>query len=155
HASPRAARAALPRVPRLAVGSGVDLSSLPGLRSRVGGGRAARHDLLVGACMASRASRVARAWAVYRGAGRAAARGARAHDREPARRSAAAGTDRRAGRGRVRGARRCDATVHAGALESDTMSTSELTVNEPNLWRTKTPGHAGWPRTARPGDPNK
>ena len=35
------------------------------------------------------------------------------------------------------------------------MSTSELTINEPNLWRTKTPGHAGWPRSARVGDPRK
>lgn len=35
------------------------------------------------------------------------------------------------------------------------MSTSELTINEPNVWRTKTPGHAGWPRSARPGDPRK
>jgi len=35
------------------------------------------------------------------------------------------------------------------------MSTSEVTVNEPNLWRLATPGHAGWTRTARPGDPRK
>src|SRR5256885_17245966 len=35
------------------------------------------------------------------------------------------------------------------------MSTSELTINEPNVWRTKTPGHAGWPRSARVGDPRK
>jgi predicted TIM-barrel fold metal-dependent hydrolase len=35
------------------------------------------------------------------------------------------------------------------------MSTSELAINEPNLWRLTTPGHAGWPRTARPGDPRK
>jgi predicted TIM-barrel fold metal-dependent hydrolase len=35
------------------------------------------------------------------------------------------------------------------------MSTTELTVNEPNLWRLKTPGTASWPRTARPGDPRK
>jgi predicted TIM-barrel fold metal-dependent hydrolase len=35
------------------------------------------------------------------------------------------------------------------------MSTTELTINEPNLWRLATPGHATWPRTARPGDPRK
>ena len=35
------------------------------------------------------------------------------------------------------------------------MSTSELAINEPNVWRTKTPGHSGWPRSARPGDPRK
>lgn len=29
-----------------------------------------------------------------------------------------------------------------------------VTVN-PNAWRSETPGHAGWERTARPGDPNK
>ena len=35
------------------------------------------------------------------------------------------------------------------------MSTTELVINEPNLWRLKTPGNASWPRTARPGDPRK
>src|SRR5438128_11334705 len=35
------------------------------------------------------------------------------------------------------------------------MSPSELTINEPNGWRTKPPGHAGWPRSARVGDPRK
>ena len=35
------------------------------------------------------------------------------------------------------------------------MSTTELTINEPNVWRLQTPGHASWPRTARPGDPRK
>jgi len=35
------------------------------------------------------------------------------------------------------------------------MSTSKLTIDEPNVWRTKTPGHAGWPRSARPDDPQK
>ena len=35
------------------------------------------------------------------------------------------------------------------------MSTSELTINEPNVWRLQTPGHQAWPRTARPGDPRK
>src|SRR6185295_5640800 len=35
------------------------------------------------------------------------------------------------------------------------MSTSELVINEPNKWRLNTPGHASWPRTARPGDPKK
>ena len=38
------------------------------------------------------------------------------------------------------------------------MSTSpanDLVVNAPNRWRLETPGHAGWPRTARPGAPNK
>jgi predicted TIM-barrel fold metal-dependent hydrolase len=28
-------------------------------------------------------------------------------------------------------------------------------IDEPNRWRLTTPGHAGWPRTARPGDPRK
>jgi predicted TIM-barrel fold metal-dependent hydrolase len=32
---------------------------------------------------------------------------------------------------------------------------STITVNPPNLWRLETPGHGGWPRTARPGDPRK
>ncbi|HEV8439372.1 MAG TPA: hypothetical protein VGT40_14875 [Methylomirabilota bacterium] len=32
---------------------------------------------------------------------------------------------------------------------------SVTTVNPPNLWRLETPGHAGWPRAARPGDPRK
>jgi len=35
------------------------------------------------------------------------------------------------------------------------MSTTELTINEPNIWRLRTPGHASWPRSARPGDPRK
>ena len=35
------------------------------------------------------------------------------------------------------------------------MSTTELGINEPNVWRLETPGHAGWPRSARPGDPRK
>ena len=35
------------------------------------------------------------------------------------------------------------------------MSPSELTINEPNRWRLATPGHASWPRSARPGDPRK
>jgi len=35
------------------------------------------------------------------------------------------------------------------------MSTSELTIDEPNVWRLRTPGHASWPRSARPGDPRK
>ena len=37
------------------------------------------------------------------------------------------------------------------------MSTTpaDIVVNGPNRWRLETPGHAGWPRTARPGDPNK
>jgi predicted TIM-barrel fold metal-dependent hydrolase len=37
------------------------------------------------------------------------------------------------------------------------MSTVEndIDVNEPNRWRLETPGDAGWPRTARPGRPNK
>ena len=30
-----------------------------------------------------------------------------------------------------------------------------VVVNEPNRWRLETPGHAGWPRTARSGAPNK
>ena len=28
-------------------------------------------------------------------------------------------------------------------------------VDEKNRYRVETPGHQGWPRTARPGDPNK
>ena len=32
---------------------------------------------------------------------------------------------------------------------------ADIVVNEPNRWRLETPGHAGWPRTARPGGPNK
>src|SRR5688572_328143 len=32
---------------------------------------------------------------------------------------------------------------------------TELVVNEPNLWRLETPGHAGWRGTARPGAANK
>ena len=28
-------------------------------------------------------------------------------------------------------------------------------IDEPNRWRLETPGHEGWPRTARPGDPNR
>jgi predicted TIM-barrel fold metal-dependent hydrolase len=31
----------------------------------------------------------------------------------------------------------------------------DIVVNEPNRWRLDTPGHAGWPRTARPDDPRK
>ncbi len=30
-----------------------------------------------------------------------------------------------------------------------------MTINAPNLWRLETPGHAGWARTARPGDRDK
>jgi len=36
-----------------------------------------------------------------------------------------------------------------------TVTANDLTVNEPNRWRLHSPGHAGWPRTARPGSPNK
>jgi predicted TIM-barrel fold metal-dependent hydrolase len=32
---------------------------------------------------------------------------------------------------------------------------NDIAVNAPNRWRLETPGHAGWPRSARPGDPNK
>lgn len=32
---------------------------------------------------------------------------------------------------------------------------TEPLVNKPNLWRLETPGHRGWERTARPGDPKK
>jgi predicted TIM-barrel fold metal-dependent hydrolase len=34
------------------------------------------------------------------------------------------------------------------------MTTRTLSA-DPNAWRAETPGHAGWPRSARPGDPNK
>jgi predicted TIM-barrel fold metal-dependent hydrolase len=40
-------------------------------------------------------------------------------------------------------------------VEEERMSTTELAINEPNLWRLETPGHAGWTRTARPADPRK
>lgn len=32
---------------------------------------------------------------------------------------------------------------------------TNLEVDANNRWRLETPGHQGWPRTARPGDPNK
>lgn len=35
------------------------------------------------------------------------------------------------------------------------MHEEAITINEPNRWRLKTPGHAGWTRTARPEDPQK
>ena len=35
------------------------------------------------------------------------------------------------------------------------MTRTDVVVNEPNRWRLATPGHAGWSRTARPGDPRK
>ena len=35
------------------------------------------------------------------------------------------------------------------------MSEAIEAVNQPNLWRLETPGHLGWRRTARPGDPDK
>ena len=35
------------------------------------------------------------------------------------------------------------------------MTTDQLTTNEANLWRLTTPGHATWPRSARPDDPRK
>lgn len=35
------------------------------------------------------------------------------------------------------------------------MDALEIEVNEPNLWRLESPGAEGWPRTARPTDPNK
>ena len=28
-------------------------------------------------------------------------------------------------------------------------------IDQPNRWRLETPGHQGWKRTARPGDPNR
>ena len=39
---------------------------------------------------------------------------------------------------------------YSGGCHDDASPTTD-----PNAWRTETPGHAGWPRTARPGDPNK
>jgi predicted TIM-barrel fold metal-dependent hydrolase len=36
-----------------------------------------------------------------------------------------------------------------------TVQSNDIVVNEPNRWRLSTPGHEGWPRTARPGDPKK
>src|SRR2546429_624300 len=35
------------------------------------------------------------------------------------------------------------------------MTRTDVVINEPNQWRLATPGHAGWSRTARPGDPRK
>ena len=32
---------------------------------------------------------------------------------------------------------------------------NEIPINAPNLWRLDTPGHFGWERTARVGDPKK
>ena len=32
---------------------------------------------------------------------------------------------------------------------------NEIPINAPNLWRLDTPGHSGWERTARVGDPKK
>jgi len=32
---------------------------------------------------------------------------------------------------------------------------SQAAINAPNLWRLETPGHTGWPRTARVNDPRK
>jgi len=32
---------------------------------------------------------------------------------------------------------------------------TNIQIDEPNRWRLETPGHDGWKRTARPGDPNK
>ena len=32
---------------------------------------------------------------------------------------------------------------------------NEIPINAPNLWRLDTPGHSGWTRTARAGDPKK
>ncbi len=32
---------------------------------------------------------------------------------------------------------------------------NEIPINAPNLWRLETPGHSGWERTARVGDPKK
>jgi predicted TIM-barrel fold metal-dependent hydrolase len=36
-----------------------------------------------------------------------------------------------------------------------TIQSNDIVVNEPNRWRLETPGHGGWPRTARPGAANK
>jgi hypothetical protein len=32
---------------------------------------------------------------------------------------------------------------------------TNIQVDENNRWRLETPGHEGWARTARPGDPNR
>jgi predicted TIM-barrel fold metal-dependent hydrolase len=37
----------------------------------------------------------------------------------------------------------------------DTNTQPNLEIDEPNRWRLETPGHLGWPRTARPEDPNR
>ena len=35
------------------------------------------------------------------------------------------------------------------------MEQAHYEVDEKNRYRVETPGHQGWPRTARPGDPDK
>src|SRR5439155_2990089 len=168
----RAPRAALPRLPRIPVGPGVDLPPVPGLRSRVGGGGAARPHLFVGARLAPGASGAERSRTVRRRAGRAARGRPRAHDWQSHRRPDAGGHDRRVGGGGLRAPRRRHASVHARTVETvvraaarstgeaslreeRAMTRTDVVVNEPNQWRLATPGHTGWARTARPGDPRK
>src|SRR5207248_11097478 len=43
----------------------------------------------------------------------------------------------------------------ASLREERDMTRTDVVVNEPNQWRLATPGHTGWARTARPGDPRK
>ena len=38
---------------------------------------------------------------------------------------------------------------------SEQTNVQTLQIDEPNRWRLNTPGHQGWPRTARPDDPNR
>ena len=94
---------------------------------------------------------------VHRGAGGAAGGRRRPHARQPPRRSAPGG-DGSARRSRPSSSRTttrrrptpsCTGRSHKG------VTMSQLEINGPNLWRLETPGHAGWSRTARPGDPNK
>src|SRR5207245_6690251 len=87
----------------------------------------------------------------------------RAHDRQSHRRPDAGGHDRRVGGGGLRAPRRRHASVHARTVETvvralreeRAMTRTDVVVNEPNQWRLATPGHTGWARTARPGDPRK
>jgi predicted TIM-barrel fold metal-dependent hydrolase len=40
-------------------------------------------------------------------------------------------------------------------MEGTMIEDTNIQIDEPNRWRLETPGHQGWPRTARPDDPNR
>lgn len=40
-------------------------------------------------------------------------------------------------------------------MEQVQIERTQVDVDAKNRYRIETPGHDGWPRTARPGDPNK